>query len=117
MARGAVKDLEFKDCKLSEADKAWASEEFRGGWSKYKDLKDYWWVRDRYIVLVGVVGDRAALPVLRDIISDNSKQDCVYAAINAVTRLTGKDVRDKPVEAMDINKTRPKVLELLKDNK
>jgi hypothetical protein len=34
-----------------------------------------------------------------------------------VTRLTKKDVRDKPVEEMDIEKTRRKILDLLGDGK
>jgi hypothetical protein len=83
-------------------------------------------VRERYIETVGVVGDKAALPVLRDILAtdppkgkrrDASDGRCVYLAINAVTRLTKTDVRDKPVEEMDIEKTRRKVLDLLTEQK
>jgi hypothetical protein len=36
-----------------------------------------------------------------------------YYAINAVSRLMKTDVRDKPVEEMDIEKSRLKTLELL----
>ena len=48
---------------------------------------------------------------------DVSDGRCIYYAINAVTRLTKTDVREKPVEEMDIEKTRFKVLELLKEKK
>ncbi|HWY87140.1 MAG TPA: hypothetical protein VNX28_10465 [Gemmataceae bacterium] len=37
-----------------------------------------------------------------------------YFAINAVALLTGKDVRNQPVEEMDVGKTRQRVLNLLK---
>ena len=42
---------------------------------------------------------------------------CVYYAINAVTRLTKQDVRDKLVEEMDVEKTRQRVLEMLRGRK
>ena len=45
------------------------------------------------------------------------KKRPAYYAINAITRILKKDVREKPVEEMDIEKTRKKVLELLKDIK
>lgn len=41
----------------------------------------------------------------------------MYHAINDATRLVRKDVREKPVEEMDIEKTRVRVLELIKDKK
>jgi hypothetical protein len=83
-------------------------------------------VRERYIETIGVVGDQAALPVLREILAtdpppgkprDASDGRCIYLAINAVTRLTRTDLRDKPVAEMDIEKTRRKVLELLTERK
>ena len=83
-------------------------------------------MRERYIETIGVVGDKAALSVLREILAtdppkgnrrDASDERCVYLAINAVTRLTKTDVRHKPVEEMDIEKTRQKVLNLIKDRK
>jgi hypothetical protein len=85
-----------------------------------------WWVRERYIRTIGVVGDEAALPVLREILTadppkgeprDPKDGRCIYSSINAVTRLTKKDVRNKPVEEMDIETTRKKVLELIDQKK
>jgi NADPH-dependent ferric siderophore reductase len=89
------------------------------------------WVRERYTMAIGVIGDESALPALRDILErapaerhkhdspdidmSNSQDRKVYYAINAITRLTKKDVRPKPVEEMDVEATRRKVLELLPD--
>ncbi len=76
--------------------------------------------------MIGAIGNDTVLPVLREILAteppkgeprDSSDGRCVYYAINAVTRLTKKDVRGKPVEEMDIEKTRVKVLDLIKDRK
>lgn len=64
---------------------------------------------------IGVVGDPTALPTLGDILGGDPKDSCVYHAINAVTRLMKKDVREKPVEEMDVEKTHRKVLDLLRD--
>jgi hypothetical protein len=50
-------------------------------------------------------------------LSSPSDDRCIYLAINAVTRLTGIDVRDRPVEEMDIENTRKKILELIDDKK
>jgi hypothetical protein len=116
-AREAVKGLDFKKHKLTEIERTWASAKFARDWKKFKDSTSHWWVRERYIVMVGVVGDATALPTLREILGGDPKDRCVYHAINAITRLTGKDVRDKPVEQMDVEKTRRKVLDLLKDVK
>ncbi|QEL19807.1 hypothetical protein [Limnoglobus roseus] len=115
LTKKAVEKLDFKDHKLTDADRAWASAKFVNDWKKYKNLSGYSWVCGRYIETIGVVGDSAALPTLREILTENKGGE--YYAINAVTRLTGKDVRDKPVEEMDIEKVRPKVLELLKEKK
>jgi len=122
LAWEAVKGLDIKDHTLTDGERAWASAKFARDWKKFKGLEFHWWVRERYIETVGVVGDKAALPVLRDILAADppwgaSDGRCVYYAINAVTRLTKKDVRDKPVEEMDIEKTRQKVLDLIKDKK
>jgi hypothetical protein len=126
LAREAIKGLDFKDHTLTDGERAWASAKFACDWKKFKGQDFHWWVRERYIETVGVVGDEAALPVLRDILAteppqgkprDASDGRCVYYAINAVTRLTKQDVRDKPVEEMDIEKSRLKVLELIRDKK
>lgn len=79
----------------------------------------------RYIELIGFVGDASVLPTLRVILEDDprikvfdSRNDrCIYHAINAVTRLMKKDVREKPVEEMDLEKNRKKVLEMLGEKK
>lgn len=126
LAREAVKGLDFKDHTLTDGERAWASTKFTRDWETFKALNFHWWVRERYIQTIGVVGDEAALPILREILTteppkgkprESSDGRCVYYTINAVTRLTKRDVRDKPVEEMDIEKTRLKVLELIKDNR
>jgi hypothetical protein len=126
LAREAVKGLDFKDHTLTDGERAWASAKFARDWKKFEGLESHWWVRERYIETIGVVGDKAALPVLREILAAEppkgkpraaSDGRCIYHAINAVTRLTNKDVRAKPVEEMDIEKTRLKVLDLLSERK
>lgn len=126
LAREAVKGLAFKDHTLTDGERAWASAKFARDWKKFEGLEFHWWVRERYIETIGVVGDNAALPVLREILASEPPREkpraasdgrCIYHAINAVTRLTKKDVRDKPVEEMDIEKTRRKVLDLLSERK
>lgn len=112
MVRAAVKGLEFKERELTKDERRWASAKFVRDWKKFTSADEYWWVRQRYVNTIGVVGDQTALPLLREILS-NPKGDCLYEAINAVTRLTKKDVRDRPVEEMDIEKNRKRVLELL----
>jgi hypothetical protein len=116
-AREAVQGLDFEPHALTREDRAWASGRFAREWSGYKGQGGHWWVTGRSIITVGVVGDAAALPVLRGLLAGDAKDQNVYFAINAVTRLTGKDVRDRPVEQMDIEKVRPKVLDLLKAEK
>lgn len=128
LARQAVEKLDFKDHKLTEAERASASEKFARDWKRYKEKESHWWVKERSIITIGVVGDAAAFPTLREILESKPKKELDlfgkppkdrfgYYAINAVTRLTGKDVRDKPVEEMDVEKVRSKVLELIKDKK
>ena len=53
------------------------------------------------------------IETLRDVLQGDAKDRCVYYAINAVTRLTKKDLRAKPVEEMDIEETRRKALDML----
>jgi len=122
LARDAVKALAFEEHDLTGVERAWASAKFARDWQRFEGLEFHWWVRERYVQAIGVVGDEAALPVLKHILAADppkgaprgaSDARCVYYAINAVTRLTGKDVRDKPVEEMDIEKTRRRVLDLI----
>lgn len=117
LANAAIKGLDFKDHALTVEERSWASAKFTRDWKKIKDLQFYWWVRERYIMLAGVVGDATAFPTIREILESDPKERYVYYAINALTRLTGKDVRDKPVENMDIVKTRQKILELIQERK
>jgi hypothetical protein len=126
LAQEAVEGLDLEDHKLTDGERAWASAKFARDWKNFKGLEFHWWVRERYIQTIGVIGDKAALPVLRVILAteppkgkrrESSDGRCVYYAINAVTRLTKKDVRDKPIAEMDVEKTRLKVLDLIKDKK
>jgi hypothetical protein len=117
LATEAVKGLGFKEHTLTEEERNWASTKFARDWKRFKDLESHWWVRERYIITIGVVGDATALPMLRDILESEPKDRCAYYAINAVTRLMKTDLRDKPVEEMDVEETRRKVLGLLRDGK
>jgi hypothetical protein len=117
LARAAVKGLDFKEHTLTEEERGWASAKFARDWKTIKDLEFYWWVRERYIIMIGVVGDTSALSALRDALQGDPKDRCVYYAINAITRLTKKDVRNQPVEEMDVEKTRRRVLDILSDKK
>jgi hypothetical protein len=117
LAQEAIEGLDFKEHELTKKERGWASEKFARDWSKFKDLESHWWVRERYVITIGVVGDAAALPTLREVLGGDPKDHCVYYAVNAVTRLTRKDVRDAPVEEMDVEKTRRKVLDLLREGK
>jgi hypothetical protein len=126
LAREAVGALEFREHTLTAEERAWAGAKFARDWKRYEGAEFHWWVRERYIQTIGVVGDETALPVLRDVLAAEppkgepraaSDRRCVYLAINAATRLTGKDVRDKPVEEMDVEKTRRKVLELIPETR
>ncbi|HEX4610863.1 MAG TPA: hypothetical protein VH092_21920 [Urbifossiella sp.] len=126
LAREAVKGLDFEAHALSDGERARASAKFARDWGRFRGLESHWWVRERYIETIGVVGDQSALPVLREVLAtdppkgeprDASDGRCVYHAINAVTRLSGKDVRDRPVEEMDIEKARQKVLDLVNGKK
>ncbi|MGL6096853.1 MAG: hypothetical protein ACRC7O_13785 [Fimbriiglobus sp.] len=117
LARDATAKLKFRPHELTAEERTWASAKFVADRKTYINSKSHWWVLDYSIVTVGVVGDATALPALRDIIQANKLEYDVYAAINAVTRITKKDVRGKPVEEMDLDTVRPKVLELLRDVK
>ena len=113
LAHTAVETLKFREHALTEEERKWASVKFVRDWKKIKDEESHWWVRERYIVTIGVVGDASVLSTLRDVLQGDPKDRCVYHAINAVTRLTKKDVREKPVEEMDVEKTRQRVLDML----
>jgi hypothetical protein len=117
LVRAAVENIDFKEHTLTDEERSWASANFTRDWKRFKDLKSHWWVRERYIILTGVVGDATALPTLREILGGDPNDHCVYYAVNAITRLAKKDLRDKPVEEMDVEKTRRKILDLLREAK
>ena len=114
LAHQAIKTIKFKEELLTEEDRAWASAKFAREWKGFLKEDFHWWVRNRSIRIIGVTGDESALPVLREILDRDPKDHSVYFAINAITRLTNKDLRDKPVEDMDVVKTRERVIEFLK---
>ena len=138
IAREMTKTLEFAEHVLSDEERRWASAKFSRDMKKFREIENvkdmelsYWWVRERYTMAIGVIGDPSSLPALREILqrapAERHKYDSdaidmsrsqdrkVYYAINAITRLTKKDVRPRPVEELDVEATRRKVLELLPD--
>jgi len=112
LARAAIKGLDFQPHLLTDEERSWASAKFVQDWKKNGDLS-HWWVRERQIIMIGVVGDASALATLREVLQGSPQDRSVYYAINAITRLTKQDVRDKPVEEMDVAKTRRRVLDML----
>jgi hypothetical protein len=116
-AHAAVKELDFKEHALLDEERGWASTKFVRDWKKFKDRDFHWWEKEFYLIMIGVVGDKAVFPTLRDVLENDLPDRNVYHAINAVTRLTKQDVRDRPAEEMDIDRTRRKVLDLLRDGK
>lgn len=117
LAREAIEGLDFKEYSLTDGDRNWASAKFYRDWETFKDRDFFWWVQERYIILTGVVADEKAVSTLCEILRGDPQNRSVYYAINALARLTKKDLRDKPVEEMDVEKTRQKYLRLLKGEK
>jgi|GEM_PF-3807106 len=114
LARDAVKGLEFRDHTLTKQQRAMCSEKFIRDWAHFQKDDSYWFVQETSIRTIGVTGDRTALPLLTQVLKTGDADDrSVYLAINAITRITGKDVRDKPVEEMDVAQVRDKVLKML----
>ena len=111
IGNAAVEGLEFKAHTPTPEERAWASAKFARDWKRMKGSESHWWVREEYIVMIGVAGDASALPALRGPLAGEPKDRCAYFAVNAITRLTGKDVRDKPVEEMDVEKTRRRLID------
>jgi hypothetical protein len=101
LARGAVKDLDFKPHSLTDADRKWASEMFARDWARFEGEDFHWWVRERSIFLIGVVGDAAALPTLGRILDGSPKDRSVAGAGYAVRRLLVKNPRAKDLEETD----------------
>ncbi|HXX92687.1 MAG TPA: HEAT repeat domain-containing protein, partial [Planctomycetota bacterium] len=115
LVEATMKTLDLKDHVLDDADRSWVSQRFIRDWNRIKGEKSfYWWVQERLLIIVGAAGDGSALPLLGTIIREGDPKDRkVYYAINAATRLLGKDVRGEPVEEMDVEAVRTKLLPLL----
>jgi hypothetical protein len=115
LAQRAIMPLDLVQHTLTEKERSWASIKFDRDWNRFKNSQSHWWVRYRAIQTIGVVGNFSALLTLRGILEDNSAEFAVYYAINAITRLTKTDVRDQPVQEMDLEKTRRRVLAMLRE--
>ena len=114
----AIKDLPCSEAQLTDEDRAWASKMFARQWRRV----DKWSLREEMleealIVLIGAVGDNQALSKLGRIIRHDDEPKLVYHAINAVTRITGKDLRTKPVEEMDLEANKEQILDLIKQHR
>lgn len=114
LATNALVNLKFEPHQLTAKERAEVSAKFVRDWNL---IDDSWWVKERYVILAGVAGDTSALPLLKDAMSKEGKSAnrLTYYAINAITRITKKDVRDRPVEEMDIEQTRDRVLSTLNE--
>lgn len=106
---------------ITDSDREWASQKFLRDWEWLNEKSQYWWLRELYIETIGMVGNASVVPSLLQIVSAgcdhpspqvDEKSRCVYLAINAITRLTGVEVRDMPVEEMNITVARKKVLNI-----
>jgi hypothetical protein len=119
LAREAVSKIKLEESSLTPAERRWVSDKFIADWKRLSDRDFYWWVAERLIMIVGVAGGETALPTLIEIMRSNvnggPSDRRIYYAINAITRITSKDVRPRPVEDMDLESTRRSVLESLKD--
>lgn len=122
MAKRAVAPLRFAPHLLTSDDRHWASNRFITGWKLYVNRKFYWWVCERYTELIGHVGDPTVIPTLTAIMDQYAAgpeeylQRNSYYAINAISRLSGTDVRDKPVEDMNLRKSIDNIHKILKDS-
>lgn len=119
LAAKSVKSANAKEYEFTAADRAWASARFNRDWPKFEKSKTHWWVKYRYLSLIGVLGNEDVFPTLRKQLNafDPQKSETArttYYTINAATRLTKTDVRTKPVEEMDLQENAAKVFELLR---
>lgn len=120
LCREAMKKLKFEVITPTTEDRRWASTRFNRDWKKYRGSDRYWWVRERAIITIGVVGDRSVYPTLLEILSTptadkDSNSHCVYYAVNATVRLTKTEVRTKPVEELNLKEIAPKAIALLEE--
>jgi hypothetical protein len=106
--------VKLEEATLTAGERAWISGKVVRDWSRIDREKSFWWwVRERYLILAGVAGDASLLPFLKERIGGDPRSRETYHAVNSATRLLGKDVRGTPVEEMDIEVVRPKLLQLL----
>ena len=119
LAHTAVEDIEFKEHSLTKEESAWVSAKFTRDWKNFKakdkERDPHWWVKERYLLIIGMVGDAAVLPQLRDIIRDDPKDRRMACAIAAAYRILKKE--EKQIDEKEIEKERLKILELLRDVK
>jgi hypothetical protein len=113
LVRWAEQTLAFETTTLRTAERTWASARFTADVSRLEANRTAWWVVERSIEVVGVVGDVSALPGLHRLLDHDDLDRRAYYAINAVTRLVGEDVRTRPIEEMDVASVRQRVKELL----
>ncbi len=79
--------------------------------------KDGWWVKDRLLQILGVVGDERFLPFLQARIEDELPTNSIgatrtlYYALNAYARLSKLDLRPDKPETMDVREVRAAYLE------
>ena len=117
LARNAIAKVALANYSLTPDDRSWASTKFVKDWKSFGEREFYWWVGERLLITIGVLGDKSVVPTLVEVIRRNMtggpSDRKIYYAINAITRLTGRDVRPIPVEEMDLELTRQKVLSTL----
>ena len=104
-----LRELAYEKYEFTAADRAWASAKFLRDYKPIRDDKGYWWIRERYIQMIGVLGDASAIQLLREIMAGPPAERTTYYAINALTRLIGKDVRGGNLEDMDIEAVRARL--------
>jgi hypothetical protein len=121
LAREAVSKKALAEHNLTSDERRWVIAKFIKDWQRIKDRDFYWWVAERLIIMIGPLGDNSVIPTLLEILDKppvgGPSDRRIYNAINAITRISGKDVRPKPIEEMDLDTTRLKVLAIFKDVK
>lgn len=105
-----IGSVEMKDQEPTADERAWVSAKFARDWGTFTE-HDFWWVRERYLQLLGRAGDTASYAALRKVIEGGEKRE-LYYAINAAARLLGKDAGASAEDA-DLEPARKRVLELL----
>lgn len=111
----ALKAVVLAELPADRIDRVWVTDRFLRDWDRLsRNKSSCWWVQERLLVIVGRLGDGRSLPRLAAIIRDGDAKDRkVYYAINAATRLLGRDVRTHPPEEMKIDANCDRLLPLL----